>query len=318
MGFCSVPLLLQSVQRAEMWGVILALQSFSALHLGVDNLSIVRHVGRLPDGHPGSLPFELVKDGDLLLLIDWMLRLRGLDTVRISEVKGHADQGMVLDGRVRDLDRLGDDAADFWVVGGLATLSLMLVVICLGFGMVLHLILQYGLLMPSPRGVGWFTRFGTGHSCPCHLVSGARIGLMCLLLLFFAEDVAHWPYSTCLLVKWVTFSGTLHWPAGGFDLGVGGISYVELLILYGFCGWCQVCLRKRLILAICGQDAQFQCRLFLVVQALIFGAPCCLEGWVDLCPALLVLTTVGFVILVGRRVVKVSLQVLGKVPLCLS
>ena len=32
-GFCSVPGPLQSVQRAEMWGVILALQSSSAVHL---------------------------------------------------------------------------------------------------------------------------------------------------------------------------------------------------------------------------------------------------------------------------------------------
>ena len=31
-GFCSVPGPLQSVQRAEMWGVILALQSFFAVH----------------------------------------------------------------------------------------------------------------------------------------------------------------------------------------------------------------------------------------------------------------------------------------------
>ena len=46
-----------------------------------------------------------------------MLSLRGFDTVKISKVKGHADEGMVLQGRVRDLDRLGnkaaDDAADF-------------------------------------------------------------------------------------------------------------------------------------------------------------------------------------------------------------
>ena len=26
--------------------------------------------------------------------------------------------------------------------------------------------------------------------------------------------------------------GSLHWPAGGLNLGVGGVSYVELLILY--------------------------------------------------------------------------------------
>ena len=95
-----------------MWGVILALQSSGAVHLGVDNLGVVRHVGRLLDGHPGSVPFKLVKDGDLLLLIDRMLHLRGLDTVQITKVKCHVDQGMVLDGRVRELDRLGNNAAD--------------------------------------------------------------------------------------------------------------------------------------------------------------------------------------------------------------
>ena len=47
-----------------------------------------------------------------------------------------------------------------------------------------------------------------------------------------ADDVAHWPCTTGLLVKWVVFLGTLHWPAGVSDLGVGGISYVELLILF--------------------------------------------------------------------------------------
>ena len=44
-----------------------------------------------------------------------MLHLRGLDTVdtvRISMVKGHADEVKVLDGRVREIDRLGNDAAD--------------------------------------------------------------------------------------------------------------------------------------------------------------------------------------------------------------
>ena len=95
-----------------MRGVILALQSSDAVHLGVDKLSVVRHVGRLLDGHRGSVPFELVKDGDLLLLVERVLRLRGLDTVRINKVEGHADQSMVLDGRVREIDRLGNNAGD--------------------------------------------------------------------------------------------------------------------------------------------------------------------------------------------------------------
>ena len=50
---------LQSVQRAELWGVILALQCSSAIHLGVDNLNVVCHVSRILDGRVGRRPFEL-------------------------------------------------------------------------------------------------------------------------------------------------------------------------------------------------------------------------------------------------------------------
>ena len=35
-----------------------------------------------------------------------------------------------------------------------------------------------------------------------------------------------------MLVKWVSFLSSLHWLAGECDLGVGDVSYVELLILY--------------------------------------------------------------------------------------
>ena len=47
-----------------------------------------------------------------------------------------------------------------------------------------------------------------------------------------AEDIAIWPYTPSLLVKWVSFLNSLHWPIGDLDLGVGGVSYVELLIMY--------------------------------------------------------------------------------------
>ena len=53
---------------------------------------------------------SLVKDGDLVLLIGRMLRI--MDTVWITEVKGHAGEGVVREGGVRDLDRLGNDTAD--------------------------------------------------------------------------------------------------------------------------------------------------------------------------------------------------------------
>ena len=46
------------------------------------------------------------------------------------------------------------------------------------------------------------------------------------------HDIELWLYSVSMLAKWVAFLYTLNWPQGGVDLGVGGVSYVELLILY--------------------------------------------------------------------------------------
>ena len=45
-------------------------------------------------------------------------------------------------------------------------------------------------------------------------------------------DIALWPFSVGLLLKFVRFLGSLHWPRAG-DPGVGGVSYLELLILHG-------------------------------------------------------------------------------------
>ena len=263
-GFCSVPGPLQSVQRAEMWGVILALQSSPAVHLGVDNLGVVRHVGRLIDGCRGLVPFEFVNDGDLLLLIERILHLRGLDIVRISKVKGHADEDMVLHGRVRGEDKLGNDAADEAADFGRRRVSPAVIdarrnlsgvcgrwypvildlhrfFIAISRAVVNHdgregtapdpLVWSAGTLhkrrrlvhafrdrafLPGPPGI-WESEW-------LHVPSSA----------VRADDVAHWPYSSGLLVKWVSFFGNLQWPVGGLDLGVGGsgISYVELVILY--------------------------------------------------------------------------------------
>ena len=47
-----------------------------------------------------------------------------------------------------------------------------------------------------------------------------------------AEDVGAWPYPVGLLVKFVAFLGTLYWPVAEDDLGRGGVSYAEMLLLY--------------------------------------------------------------------------------------
>ena len=238
-------------------GVILALQSSGAVHLGVDNLGVVRHIGRLPDDRHGPTPFELVNDGDLLFLIERMLCLRGLATVRVSKVKGNADDGMVLEGRVREVDKLGNDAADeaadfgrrrigHAVIDARRNLSgicgrrypvlldLHRFFIAISRAVVNHdgregtaldpLVWSAGALpkrrrlvhavrdwafLPGPPGI-WDSEW---------VIVPATV--ICV------DDIALWPYTPGLLFKWVTFLGTLHWPAGSTDLGVGGISYVE-------------------------------------------------------------------------------------------
>ena len=59
------------------------------------------------------------------------------------------------------------------------------------------------------------------------------------LLLFLLRMSCLWSYSVDILIKFVTFLGSLHWPSAGADLGPGGASYVELLILYELWGWCE-------------------------------------------------------------------------------
>ena len=59
-----------------------------------------------------------------------------------------------------------------------------------------------------------------------------------------ADDVRVWPYSVSLLVKVSAFLGTLHWPVAADDLGVGGVSFVEILILYELWAGERLCLEN--------------------------------------------------------------------------
>ena len=102
--YSSLPGPLQTVQRAEMWdggGGILALQSLVPVHFGVDHKKVVRHVSHILSGVSRGRSLELCTDGDLLILIADLICKRG-----------HADDCMVRDGRVRALDKAGHDLAD--------------------------------------------------------------------------------------------------------------------------------------------------------------------------------------------------------------
>ena len=54
----------------------------------------------------------LVNDGDLVALVQYMIRTRCRETVRVTKVKGHARDDDVQHGHVRLIDQQGNLAAD--------------------------------------------------------------------------------------------------------------------------------------------------------------------------------------------------------------
>ena len=110
--YCSIPGPLQTMQRAEIWRVLVAPQGCVRMHVGVDNLNVVNHVSGVVAGRRAGRPFSLVNDGDLLVKVQQTARWRGSGKAAVTKVKGHADGGLVAQGRVREVDRIGNNEAD--------------------------------------------------------------------------------------------------------------------------------------------------------------------------------------------------------------
>ena len=90
---------------------MIAWQAFSGIHIGIDNLCVLRSVAKLIDRGIEGTSLPLVKDGDLLANIHSMFGLRGEGTVKVSEVKGPCRSGSGRWGDVRNEDRVGNDGA---------------------------------------------------------------------------------------------------------------------------------------------------------------------------------------------------------------
>ena len=112
MLLCLFPGSCRPFQRAEFWGAIVAMQAYWPCQLGVDNLNVAGTVGRLLDHGSLIKPLPFVKDGDLVALVQYMIRTRRRETVRVTKVKGHAEDSDVQHGRVRLEDQLGNAEAD--------------------------------------------------------------------------------------------------------------------------------------------------------------------------------------------------------------
>ena len=262
-AFLPVPGVMQTVQRAEFWGAIVALQAYWPCHLGIDNLNVARSIGRLLDNDCLAKPLSLVKDGDLVALVQHMIRTRGRDTVRVTKVKGHANDDDVQHGRVRLLDRLGNVEAD--IAADLGRRHQTELLIDAGRKLLQARSYWYPIMTDLHRFMIAIARVsinhdGKGGTAPDPLVwdQGSKPKVRNLAIrvtvdlaslpgppgfLNFTwiqvaaghitgDDIVAWPYSVTIFVKFTSFLNTLHWPSGFVDLGHFGISFLELLILF--------------------------------------------------------------------------------------
>ena len=110
-AFMPVPGPLQTVQRVEFWCAIIALQSYWPCRLGIDKLDVASSICRLLDHGCLTKPLSSVKDGDLVVVIQHVIRARRQDTVRVTKVKGHATETDVQQGKVGEEDRFGNEEA---------------------------------------------------------------------------------------------------------------------------------------------------------------------------------------------------------------
>ena len=260
-AFLPVPGVMQTVQRAEFWGAIVSMQVYWPCHLGIDNLNATRSIGRQLDRGCLAKPLPPVKDGDLVGIVQSMIQATGRDTVGVTKVKGHATGEDVERRRVRLAHKVGNAEADAAADLARRHQSEMLIdarrILLNVRNHWYHIMLQLHRFMIAVARVT-VNHDGRGGTAPDPLVwdqGGQRktrsidirvnvdlaslpgppgfldgpwlqvhgVGLLVLI----------WPYSVGILFKFTVFLGTLHWPVDTVDLGHFGVSYLEVLILFG-------------------------------------------------------------------------------------
>ena len=262
-AFLPVPGVMQTVQRAEFWGAILAMHPYWPCHLGIDNLDVARSIGRLLDHGCLVTPVLLVKDGDWLALVQYMIRTRGRETVRVAKVKGHAEDVDVQQGRVRLLDQQGNAEAD--AASDLGRRHQSEVLIDARRRLLRARSHWYPIMLDLHRFMIAVARVsvnhdGKGGNAPGPFVwdQGSRPEVRKLAIRVNVDlaslpgppgflnsswvqvsagritgaDIAAWPCSVSILIRFTSFLNTLHWPSGADDFGHFGISFLELLILF--------------------------------------------------------------------------------------
>ena len=189
-------------------------------------------------------PLPSVKVGDLIALARYMICTRGLETVRVTKVKGHADDVDVRQGRVRLLDQQENAEAD--AAADLGRRHQCEILIDARRRLLLARSHWYSIMLDLHRFMIAVARVSVNHdggsgTTPDLLVwdQGSRPKARKLAIrvhgdlaslpvpLFYdnswvqvsagritGADIATWPYSVSILIRFISFLNTLHWPSG--------------------------------------------------------------------------------------------------------
>jgi len=139
MLWCTFNSSLNSSTRCELAAAIVALLAPRPANIAIDNATVVRKGNEIIDHarrkeeeersrdsrmilggsksglhreSPYKKKWSQIKDGDLWELFANLVKQRGPKSVRITKVKGHATKEMVEEGRVKAIDKEGNDKAD--------------------------------------------------------------------------------------------------------------------------------------------------------------------------------------------------------------
>ena len=256
-AFMRVPGVVQTVQRAEFKSAIIAMQAYWPCHLGIDNPNVARSICRLLDYGCLVKPLPLDKDGDLIALVQCMISTRGL------RLRGPAEDVDVQRGRVRLLDQQGNSEAD--TAADLGRRHQSEVLIDARRRLLKARSLWNPIMLDLHRFMIAIARVsvnhdGRGGTAPDPLVwdQGSRPKARRLAVRVNVDlaslpgppgflggpwiqvnaghitgsDIAAWPYSVGILIRFISFLNTLHWPSGSDGFGHFGVSFLELLILF--------------------------------------------------------------------------------------
>ena len=213
-------------------------------------------------------PLPLVKDGDLVALVQNIIRTRGRHTVRVTKVKGHAKDDDVQHGHVRLIDQKGNVEAD--IAADLGRRHQTEVLIDARRRLLQARSYWYPVMTDLHRFMIAIARVSVNHDGkggtalhPLVWDQGSKPKVR-KLAIRVTEDLASlpgppgflncdwvqvhaghitdagisaWSYSVGILVRFTSFLGTLHWPSGSVDLGHDGITFFGASHTFRAMGW---------------------------------------------------------------------------------